>query len=110
MVWLGRVFLKYCRNTIKYNTYFDLFIKRFTSAEELKVSLLFSDEYVNLKMKDINKKIPEHINYFKIMDVLYSNNKDSYEINYNSVYKEFKKLNKNYLIKFKKEKEEQLSI
>ena len=104
-----QIFLKYCRKAIKYNTYFDLFIKRFISLEELKVSLLFSDEYVNLKMKDINKKIPEHINYFNIMDILYSNNKDSYEIDYNSVYNEFKNLNKRYLkTKYQKENEEQL--
>ena len=104
-----QIFLKYCRNTIKYNTYFDLFIKRFTSAEELKVSLLFSDEYVNLKMKDINKKIPKNINYFAIMDNLYSNNKENYEINYNNLYEEFKKLNERHLItKFQKEKKDQL--
>ena len=104
-----QIFLKYCRNTIKYNTYFDLFIKRYISAEELKVSLLFSDEYVNLKMKDINKKIPNNINYFEIMDNIYSNNKESYEINYNNLYEEFKKLNERHLItKFQKEKKDQL--
>ena len=76
-----KLFLKFIRNTIKYNTYFDLFIKRFQAADEIKVSLLFSDEYVNLKMKDINKNIPDHIKYFNIMDNLYSLKPKNEEIN-----------------------------
>ena len=43
------------------------------------------------------------------MDNIYSNNKGSYEINYNNLYEEFKKLNERHLItKFQKEKSDQL--
>ena len=69
-----KIFLDLCRSTIKYNTYFDLFIKRFKAHEEIKPSLLFSDEYVNLKMNDIKKDIPDHIKYFGIIDTIYINN------------------------------------
>ena len=82
------IFLKYSRKTIKYNTYFDLFIKRFKAADELKVSLLFSDEYVNLKKKDINQKMA-NIKYFDIMDSLYSLRPKNEEVNFNSLYNEF---------------------
>jgi hypothetical protein len=88
-----KTFLKYSRNTIKYNTYFDLFIKDFKAADEIKVSLLFSDEYVNLKIKDINKVIPDNIKYFKIMDNLYSLKPGNYEINFNFLYNQFNEIN-----------------
>ena len=60
-----KIFLKYARDSIKYNTYFDLFIKRFNVNDELKISLLFIDEFVNLKNsepQDEKKLLP----YFKI--------------------------------------------
>ena len=87
-----KIFLKLCRATIKYNTYFDLFVKRFKAADVLKVSLLFSDEYANLKMKDINKNIPDHIKYFDIMDNLYSLKPKNEEINFSILYDEYKKI------------------
>ena len=86
------IFLKYSRKTIKYNTYFDLFIKRFQAVEEFKVSLLFSDEYVNLKMKDNNHQLT-NIKYFDIMDNLYSLKPKNEEINFNNLYNEFLNLN-----------------
>ena len=85
-------FLKNARDSIKYNTYFDLFIKRFTVNDELKISLLFVDEFVNLKkewrkwemenMKNKEKleklekykKIMEKMPYFDIIDNLYKSN------------------------------------
>ena len=97
-----KIFLEYSRQTIKYNTYFDLFIKHFKAANEIKVSLLFSDEYVNLKMKDTNKIIPDHIKYFNIMDNLYSLKPGNDEIKYNYIYNEFNERNK--LINKNKEK------
>ena len=105
------IFLDLCRSTIKYNTYFDLFIKRFKAHAEIKPSLLFSDEYVNLKMSDIKKDIPDHIKYFGIMDTIYNSNDNhkTREINYNNLFDEFKKLNEKSLItKFKKDKSDQL--
>ena len=105
------IFLDLCRNTIKYNTYFDLFIKRFEAHEEIKPSLLFSDEFVTLKTKDIKKDIPDHIKYFDIMDQVYfmETKPEIREINYNNLSEEFKKLNEKSLItKFKKDKKGQL--
>ena len=102
-----KIFLEYSRNTIKYNTYFDLFIKDFKAADEIKVSLLFSDEYVNLKMKDTDKNIPDHIKYFNIMDNLYSLKPGNDEIKYNYIYNEFNERNK-IINKNKEKKKAQL--
>ena len=102
-----QIFLEYTRHTIKYNTYFELFIKDFKAADEIKVSLLFSDEYVNLKMKDTDKIIPDHIKYFNIMDNLYSLKPGNDEIKYNYIYNEFNERNK-IINKNKENKKNQL--
>ena len=92
-----KIFLKYARDSIKYNTYFDLFIKRFNANEELKISLLFIDEFVDLKNKelqDMMKQMP----YFKIINNLYeqdiSKKKEFIEINFISKHK--KEINSNF--------------
>ena len=84
------IFLDIIRDTIKYNTYFELFISNFTTSDQIKLSLLFSDEYTNLKMNDIRKQIPQHIDYFKIMDNFYSLKPGEIRVNYYNVQKEFK--------------------
>ena len=66
-----KIFLEYSRNTIKYNTYFENFISDFNVFEGMKVSLLFSDEYVNLKKQESYKNIEESVRYFDVMDKLY---------------------------------------
>ena len=98
-----KFFLKNARDSIKYNTYFDLFIKRFTVSDELKISLLFVDEFVNLKKEwekwkkkekfetkekleilENLKNIMERMPYFDIIDNLYKSNQ-SEEKNENKI-------------------------
>jgi hypothetical protein len=69
-----KIFLHYSRNTIKYNTYFQNFLSDFNVYDGIKLSLLFSDEFVNLKKKENYKKIESEnkINYFKIMDEFFT--------------------------------------
>ena len=69
-----KIFIKLINNSIRNNTYFDNYIQNFDSIDELKLSVIFSDEYVNLKIKDIKNQIPNNIEYFKLMDNLYSLN------------------------------------
>ena len=103
------IFLNYIRKTIKYNTYFDIFLKSFKAADELKVSLLFSDEYVNLKMVDTNKIIPNNIKYFDIMDKIYSLEPTIKEKNFKSLYDDYKTIkNIEKMPHFIKEKNNQL--
>ena len=74
------IFIKLVNNCIRNNTYFENYVQHFESIDELKVSLIFSDEYVNLKIKDIKKQIPDNIEYFKLMDNLYSLNPSNQKI------------------------------
>lgn len=61
-----KIFLKFYRHSIKYAQYFDNFICQFKTVDELRVSLVFSDEYVNVKIKDPKNLISNKINYFKL--------------------------------------------
>ena len=81
-------FLKYFKDSIKYNSYFDLFIKNFIVVDELKVPLLFTDEFVYLKMRD--KQISEKIDFFKLIDEYYSLNSKIIEINLSDLDKKVK--------------------
>ena len=83
------IFIKYFRNSIKYNTYFENFLQNFSAVDELKVSFVFSDEYIHLKINDDNKKIPEKINYFQIMDNFYSLKPQDIVFNFNTLIKGF---------------------
>ena len=103
------IFLKHFRSTIKYNTYFDLFISEYKTSDELKLSLIFTDEYVNIKMNDTNNEIEGHIDYFKIMDNYYSLKPGEIRVSYYNLNKEFKLItDPDILSKFKKEKINQL--
>ena len=82
-----KIFLKKTRDTVKYNTYFDLFIRRFTVSNELRVSLLFIDEFVDLKNKELKEGM-EKMPYFRIIDDLYRCKKNNIEINFNCLKKE----------------------
>ena len=104
-----RIFLKYCGYTVKYSTYFDNFIKEFKAIDELEVSLLFSDEYVNLKMKAPLKEISDDIHYFKIMDNFFSLKPGKDIVNFVAFNDEYKSITDQEIIsKFKKEKKNQL--
>ena len=88
-------FLKFARDSIKYNTYFDLFIKRFNANEELKISLLFIDEFVDLKNKeleDMMKRKP----YFKIINNLYEKREKNETTEINLISKHKKEINSNF--------------
>ena len=103
------IFLKYYRNAIKYITYFENFICNFKVVDELKVSLIFTDEYVNVKMKDSKKEIPNTIKYFKLIDNFYSLNHREIVINSKDLLEEFNKTYKTRSIKsYVRESENQL--
>ena len=90
-----KTFLKYSRDTIKYNTYFNNFINDFKCYDGLRVSLLFSDEYVNLKKQESYKTIEDKVKYFEIMDKLYILKKTDLIYNLKALDTEYSK--KNYI-------------
>jgi hypothetical protein len=68
-----KIFLKYFRQ-VKYSFYFEKFIQKFTAPEELKTSYYLTDLFVSLKMK--NPEESEKINFFNIINEIYSNNEE----------------------------------
>ena len=71
-----KLFIKHSKNTVKYSIYFQNFLTDFNVYEGIKISLLYSDEYVNLKKQENYKDIVGKIKYFDIMDRLYSPGKE----------------------------------
>ena len=102
------IFLNLFRYTIKYNTYFDLFIKRFSAVEELKIALVFSDEYVNARINDKRNQIPENINYFNLMDKFYCLNPKEYLCDINKLNEEISDIYNQHMKQYKQERKNQL--
>ena len=70
------LFLYFFRNSIKYKIYFENFIQNMESLEVFKIPLLFSEEFINIKLYDTNNKIMNKLSLFSIIDSLYCPNKD----------------------------------
>lgn len=98
-----KIFLRYSRETIKYNTYFNNFINDFKVYDGLKVSLLFSDEFVNIKKQENFKAIEDKIKYFDILDKLYFLKNSDLIYNLKALDTEYSK--KTYIAKTRKTKE-----
>ena len=59
------------RKSFKYKVYFENFIKCFESIDIFKIPLLFSQEFIYIKTKDIQNEFLNQISLFKIIDTLY---------------------------------------
>ena len=66
-----RIFLELFRGAVKYKTYFENFIQNKDTMDVYKIALLFSDEFINLKLKDGSNKLLNQISFFNIIDRLY---------------------------------------
>ena len=95
-----KIFLNYHKKTVKYYFYYNTFIQNFKSMNEMRISLLLCDDFVNIKIDDEKEKKFSNIKYFDIIDNLYYNSKIDEEVNFNTFYEEYKK-NRD----FEKEKE-----
>jgi hypothetical protein len=65
------IFFEIFRDTKKFRIYFENFIRRKESFELYKVALLYSDEFINIKIMDLDNKIWNKISLFEIIDSLY---------------------------------------
>ena len=65
------IFLELFRGAVKYKTYFENFIQNKDTMDVYKIALLFSDEFINLKLKDGNNLALKEISFFDIIDKLY---------------------------------------
>ena len=66
-----KVFLDIFRGTVKYKIYFDNFMQDFEVMEVFKIPFLFSEMFIELKIKDQSKICCDNLNYFSIIEHLY---------------------------------------
>jgi len=64
-------FMEFFRGTIKYKIYFENFIQNSDTIDVFKIALLFSEEFLNIKLKDTKTKALNKLSLFKIIDCLY---------------------------------------
>ena len=64
-------FMEFFRGTIKYKIYFENFIQSANTIEVFKIALLFSEEFLNIKIKDTKIKALNKLHSLKIIDSLY---------------------------------------
>ena len=64
-------FMEFFRGTIKYKIYFENFIQSANTIEVFKIALLFSEEFLNIKIKDTKIKALNKLHLLKIIDSLY---------------------------------------
>ena len=84
-------FCKFFRDTMKYRIYFENFIINFELVDIYTIPLYFSDEFINIKLRDESNKIINKISLFYIMDSFYDINKHQIQnINLNNFYSLFK--------------------
>ena len=66
-----KIFCDFFRGAIKYKIYFENFLQNLSTIEVIKISLLFSEEFINIKIKDIKNKALNKLSLFNIIDTLY---------------------------------------
>ena len=86
------------RSTVKYRIYFENFIQNQDSIDVFKIPLIFSEEFINIKMRDFTNKLPNKISYFNIIDTLYFNpkQKQTLKISLNDIVSDFLEKLKKY--------------
>ena len=99
-------FCRLYRKAIKYKIYFGNFIRNSDAIDIFKIPLIFSEEFINIKTKDLSNKLVNRLSLFSIMDSLYSNNKTQIlNITLNNIISEYSEtLNKYFIDLFDKEK------
>ena len=93
------------QETHKYKIYFENFILNFESIDAYKIPLIFSEEFINIKIKDKNNSLMK-ISTFKIIDSLYlPKEQESINITFNNIFADyFEKLQKKFKCFFTPEK------
>ena len=87
-----KYFCELFRNSVKYKIYFDNFLSEFEVVDVFRIPFLFSQMFIELKLKDEEEISCENIEYFNLIDQLYRlTNNQSFHKRIN-----FKSFNQNY--------------
>ena len=65
-----KLFCEFFRDSVKYKIYYENYIQNFDTMDIFKIPLLFSEEFINLKLNDEDNTLA-NISFFKIIDNLY---------------------------------------
>ena len=91
-----KIFCNLFQNSTKYEIYFNNFILRFKSLDLYKISLIFSEDFIYMKLSDLNFKS----GFFNIIDSLFSNyqikSKKFYDITFHYFDEYYKSLQDNF--------------
>ena len=83
-------FCQLFRSAIKYKIYFENFIQNLESIDVFKIPLLFSQEFINIKLKDYSDKLVNNISLFNIIDSFYfPNNQQTINITLNNIFSDY---------------------
>ena len=66
-----KLFCEFFRDSIKYKIYYENFIQNFDTMDIFKIPLLFSEEFINLKLNDEDNQYLQNVSFFRIIDTLY---------------------------------------
>ena len=89
------------RNTVKYKIYFENFIRYSEVIDIYKIPFFYSEEFINIKNKDPSNGLMNGLSLFKIIDSLYSNNKEPIiNITLNNINSEYNEIFKKYFKHF----------
>ena len=84
------LFFRSIREALKYKLYFEDFLERMNTKDIFKIPFLFSEEFINIKIRNSNNSIMDKISYFSIIDSFYLKNKDQIiNITLNSIAPEY---------------------
>ena len=91
-----KLFCEFFRDSIKYKIYYENFIQNFDTMDIFKIPLLFSEEFINLKINDVENNLLSNISFFKIIDTLYIQSfPQTINIKINNIYSEYNENMKN---------------
>ena len=92
------LFCNIFRESIKYKVYYENFIQNYDSIDIFKISLLFCEEFINLKINDVNDNFFVNTSFFKIIDTLYfQSNPQTVNISISNLFNEYtEKISKHF--------------
>ena len=94
-----KFFCKLFRDNTKYKVYFENFIINLDSIDVYKIPFIFSEEFINVKMRDKSNYLMTKLSTFKMIDSLYLPKEQStLNITLNNIYMDYLE---NLKIKFK---------